>query len=78
MLKLEDLEKDAQIRNLEGNKIVRIVSIEPVGNDAANVFYVDPDGKPGTQMLFRSCFDEGFMHSTTWIALTCVLLKLIR
>ncbi|WP_419605693.1 DEAD/DEAH box helicase, partial [Thiolapillus sp.] len=24
------------------------------GDDAANVFYVDPDGKPGTQMLFRS------------------------
>ena len=54
MLKLEDLKKDAQIRGLEGNKIVRIVSIEPVGDDAANVFYVDPDGKPGTQMLFRS------------------------
>ncbi len=54
MLKLEDLKKDAQIRGLEGNKIVRIVSVEPVGDDAANVFYVDPDGKPGTQMLFRS------------------------
>jgi len=54
MLKLEDLKKDAQIRGLEGHKIVRIVSVEPVGDDAANVFYVDPDGKPGTQMLFRS------------------------
>ena len=50
MLKLEDLKKDAQIRGLEGNKIVRIISVEPVGDDAANVFYVDPDGKPGTQM----------------------------
>lgn len=54
MLKLEDLKKDAQIRGLEGNKIVRVVSIEPVGDNAANVFYIDPDGKPGTQMLFRS------------------------
>ena len=54
MLKLEDLKKDAQIRGLEGDKIVRIVSAEPVGIDAANVFYVDPDGKPGSQMLFRS------------------------
>ena len=54
MLKLEDIKKDAQIRGLEGDKIVRIVSFEPAGTDAANVFYVDPDGKPGSQMLFRS------------------------
>jgi len=54
MLKLEDIKKDAQIRGLEGDKIVRIVSCEPVGVDAANIFYVDPDGKPGSQMLFRS------------------------
>ncbi|MFC1334840.1 MAG: DUF3883 domain-containing protein [gamma proteobacterium symbiont of Clathrolucina costata] len=54
MLKLEDIKKDAQIRGLEGDKIVRIVSVEPVGVDATNVFYVDPDGKPGTQMLFRT------------------------
>ncbi|MFV2045442.1 MAG: SNF2-related protein, partial [Anaerolineales bacterium] len=54
MLKLEDLKKDAQIRGMEGDKIVRIVSAEPVGVDAANVFYVDPDGKPGSQMLFRT------------------------
>lgn len=54
MLKLEDIKKDAQVRGLEGDKIVRIVSVEPVGVDATNVFYVDPDGKPGTQMLFRT------------------------
>ncbi len=54
MLKLEDIKKDAQIRGLEGDKIVRVVSCEPVGVDAANIFYVGPDGKPGTQMLFRS------------------------
>ncbi len=54
MLKLEDIKKDDQIRGLEGDKIVRIVSVEPVGADAINVFYVDPDGKPGSQMLFRS------------------------
>jgi len=54
MLKLEDIKKDAHIRGLEGNKIVRIVSCEPVGVDAANIFYVDHDGKPGSQMLFRS------------------------
>ena len=59
---LEDLKKDSQIRGLEGDKIVRIVSAEPVGVDAANVFYVDHDGKPGSQMLFRS--DEARLSSS--------------
>lgn len=54
MFRLEDIKKDAQIRGLEGDKTVRIVSVEPVGGEAANVFYVDPDGNPGSQMLFRS------------------------
>lgn len=54
MLTLEDLKKDAQIKGLEGDNVVRIVSVERVGANAASVFYVDPDGKPGTQMLFRS------------------------
>lgn len=54
MLKLEDIKKDAQIRGLEGDKIVRIVHAELVGTDAVNVFYVDQEGKPGTQSLFRS------------------------
>ena len=54
MLKLEDIKKDAQIRGLEGDKIVRIVHAEPIGSEALNVFYVDQAGKPGTQSLFRS------------------------
>jgi len=28
MLKLEDLKKDVQIRDLEGNKIVRVFNVE--------------------------------------------------
>ena len=54
MLKLEDIKKDAQVRGLEGDKIVRVVSAEAVGTESVNVFYVDADGKPGTQSLFRS------------------------
>ena len=54
MLKLEDIKKDAQIRGLEGSKIVRIVHAEPIGSEAINVFYVDQEGKPGTQSLFRT------------------------
>jgi SNF2 family DNA or RNA helicase len=53
-MKLEDIKKDAQIRGLEGDKIVRIVYAELVGSEAASVFYVDQEGKPGTQSLFRS------------------------
>jgi superfamily II DNA or RNA helicase len=53
MLKLEDIKKDAQIRGLEGDKIVRIVHAEPIGSEALNVFYVDQEGKPGTQSLYR-------------------------
>ncbi len=54
MLKLEDIKKDAQIRGLEGDKIVRIVHSEPIGTDSVSVFYVDQEGNPGTQSLFRS------------------------
>jgi superfamily II DNA or RNA helicase len=53
MLKLEDIKKDAQIRGLEGDKIVRIVHAELVGTEPVNVFYVDQEGKPGTQSLYR-------------------------
>lgn len=54
MLKLEDIKKDAQVRGLEGDKIVRIILAEPIGTDAINVFYVDQEGKAGTQSLFRT------------------------
>ena len=54
MLKLEDIKKEAQIRGLEGEKIVKIVHSEFVGTDSISVFYVDQDGTPGTQSLFRS------------------------
>jgi hypothetical protein len=33
MLKLEDIKKDAQIRGLEGDKIVRIVHAEAIGTE---------------------------------------------
>ena len=54
MFKLEDIKKDAQIRGLKGDKIVRIVHVEWVGTECLSVFYVDQEGKPGTQSLFRS------------------------
>ena len=54
MLKLEDIEKDAQIRGIQPDEIVRIVQTEPVGDNAVTVYYKDNQGRLGEQMLFRS------------------------
>lgn len=54
MLKLEDLKKDAQIRGILPDEIVRVVQTEPVGDNAVTVYYKDNQGRLGEQMLFRS------------------------
>ncbi len=54
MLKLEDIKKDAQVRGIQPNEIVRIVQTEPVGTDALTVYYKDSQGKLSEQMLFRT------------------------
>ena len=54
MLKLEDVKKDARIRGIQADEIVRIVQVEPVGDAAITVYYKDSQGKLGEQMLFRS------------------------
>lgn len=54
MLKLEDIKKDAQVRGIQTNAIVRIVQVEPVGESAITVYYKDNQGRLGEQMLFRS------------------------
>ncbi|MTW22272.1 helicase-related protein [Allochromatium palmeri] len=54
MLKLEDIKKDAQVRGLQTDEIVRIVTVEPVGDDAITVYFKDSQGRLGEQMLFRS------------------------
>ena len=57
MLKLEDIRKDAQIRGIQADEIVRVVQVEPVGDNALTVYYKDSQGRLSEQMLFRS--DEG-------------------
>ncbi len=54
MLKLEDIKKDALVRGIQTEEIVRIVQVEPVGEAALTVYYKDSQGKLGEQMLFRS------------------------
>ncbi len=54
MLRLEDIKKDAQILGIQANEIVRVVQVEPVGNNALTVYYKDSQGRLSEQMLFRS------------------------
>ena len=43
MLKLEAIQKDAQLTGLDPNGIVRVVSVEPVGTDAVTVYLKGAD-----------------------------------
>ncbi|TBW08778.1 DUF3883 domain-containing protein [Azotobacter chroococcum] len=54
MVKLEDIKKDAQIRGLHGNEVVKIVSVDKVGDSVVSVVYQKSAGGYGDQMLFRS------------------------
>ena len=54
MLKLEDIKKDAQIRGIQADEVVRIVQTEAVGDSAVTVYYKDSQGRLNEQMLFRS------------------------
>ena len=54
MLKLENLKKDAQIRGILPEQIVRIVQVEPIGDHALTAYYKDSQGQLGEQMLFRT------------------------
>ncbi|MFP4295797.1 MAG: helicase-related protein, partial [Halothiobacillaceae bacterium] len=63
MLKLEDVVLDAQIRGIQGDDIVRVVQVEPVGDNALTVYYKDSQGRLNEQMLFRS--DEARLELAT-------------
>jgi len=54
MLKLEDLTKDAQVRGLLPDQVIRIVQVDAIGDHAITVIYRDNQGKLGEQMLFRT------------------------
>jgi len=54
MLKLEDISKDALLNGITPGQSVKIVSVDPVGDDAVSVVYKDSGGKLGERMLFHS------------------------
>ena len=60
MLKLEDIQKNAAVAGIEPGQVVRIVTTEPVGDNALTVYYKTPDGKLLERMLFRT--DEAALY----------------
>lgn len=54
MLKLEDIKKDAAISGIVPGEVVRVVTIEPVGEHALTVYYRTASGQLAERMLFRS------------------------
>ncbi|MBL8396546.1 MAG: DUF3883 domain-containing protein [Candidatus Accumulibacter sp.] len=54
MLKLEELKKNAAISGIEPGQVVRVVTTEPVGDNALTLYYKTSDGKLHERMLFRS------------------------
>ncbi|WP_374258747.1 helicase-related protein [Aquabacterium sp.] len=54
MLKLEDIKKNAAISGLEPGQVVRIVTTEPVGDNALTVYYKKSEGQLCERMLFRT------------------------
>lgn len=53
-MKLEDIRKDAAISGLEPGQVVRIVTTEPVGDNALTVYYKTTGGRLSERMLFRT------------------------
>ena len=54
MLKLEEITKNAAITGIEPGQVVRIVTTEPVGDNALTVYYKTADGRLLERMLFRT------------------------
>lgn len=53
-MKLEQIIKGAQISGIEPGKVVRVVSADPLGDNAVTVVYKADDGRLGERVLFRS------------------------
>jgi hypothetical protein len=54
MLRLEAVKKDAAVTGIEPGQVVRVVTTEPVGDNALTVYYKTSDGRLLERMLFRT------------------------
>jgi hypothetical protein len=59
-MKLEQIAKGAQISGIEPGKVVRVVSADPLGDNALTVVYKADDGRLDERVLFRS--NESELH----------------
>lgn len=53
-MKLEEIKKDALLRGIIPGQVVKVVSVEMVGEDAVTIVYRDNEAKLGDRMLFRA------------------------
>jgi superfamily II DNA or RNA helicase len=53
-MKLEEIKKNAAISGIEPGSVVRIITTEPVGENAITVYYKTADGRVLERMLFRT------------------------
>ncbi|PMM56030.1 helicase-related protein [Vibrio splendidus] len=63
MLKLEDIKKGSEINGIEPDEIVKIVSVDSLGDAALEIVYKTSQGRLGERMLFRS--DEAKLNLAT-------------
>lgn len=63
MLKLEDIKKGSEINGIEPDEIVKIVSVDSLGDAAIEIVYKTSQGRLGERMLFRS--DEAKLNLAT-------------
>ena len=54
MLKLEQIERNTAVSGIEPGQVVRVVTTEPVGDNALTVYYKTADGQLRERMLFRA------------------------
>lgn len=53
MLKLEEIKVNSRVRGITPGGIVTIKHVQMFGEQALEVTFVDAEGKPGTQLIFR-------------------------
>lgn len=53
MLKLEEIKVNSQVRGIAASGVVTIKHVQMFGEQALEVTFVDAEGKPGTQLVFR-------------------------
>ncbi|WP_045216059.1 hypothetical protein [Desulfonatronovibrio magnus] len=54
MIKLENITTNQMLAGVESGKIVRVVSVEKLGEHAVTLYYKDSEGRLSERMLFRN------------------------